>query len=120
MTALPGVYRPHAKARSFALSTDVLALAALALLFGGLVFAVWATWGDLGRDTGYDLVAGSRVAHGQLPYVDFVYYYGPLAPMLLGLAGWIGQVLSNPTDKAVIDRVRGQVKELGKSFPAPA
>ena len=27
----------------------------------------WDTWGDLGRDTGYDLVAGARVAHGQLP-----------------------------------------------------
>ena len=50
----------------------------------------WGAWGDLGQDTGYDLVAGSRVAHGQLPYVDFVYYYGPLAPFVLGLAAWIG------------------------------
>ena len=30
------------------------------------------------------------VAHGQLPYVDFVYYYGPLAPMSLGLAAVLG------------------------------
>ena len=90
MTALPGVYRPRTSARSLAVSTRVLPVAALTLLFGGLVFAVWGTWGDLGRDTGYDLVAGSRVAHGDLPYVDFVYYYGPLAPLALGLVGWIG------------------------------
>ena len=59
-------------------------------LFAVLTVLTWHTWGDLGRDTGYDLVAGARVAHGQLPYVDFVYYYGPLAPMLLGLAAAIG------------------------------
>src|SRR5204863_2359723 len=38
----------------------------------------------------YDLVAGARVAHGHLPYVDFFYYYGPLAPFLLGFAALIG------------------------------
>ena len=36
-------------------------------------------------DTGYDLVAGERVADGELPYGDFVYYYGPLAPCAAGL-----------------------------------
>jgi glycine hydroxymethyltransferase len=35
------------------------------------------------------------------------------------IAGWIGEVLANPADKAVLERVRGQAKELGKQFPAP-
>ena len=63
-------------------------------LLGGLctllVLLTWGTWGDVARDTGYDLVAGARVAHGELPYADFTYYYGPLAPALLGLASWLG------------------------------
>jgi 4-amino-4-deoxy-L-arabinose transferase-like glycosyltransferase len=50
----------------------------------------WGTWGGLGGDTGYDFVAATRTAHGELPYVDYTYYYGPLAPALLGLAAWIG------------------------------
>jgi glycine hydroxymethyltransferase len=36
------------------------------------------------------------------------------------IAGWIGEVLANPTDKAVLERVRGKAKELGQQFPAPA
>ena len=36
------------------------------------------------------------------------------------VAGWIGEVLSNPTDAAVQERVRGQVQEMGRQFPAPA
>jgi glycine hydroxymethyltransferase len=36
------------------------------------------------------------------------------------IAAWIGEVLSAPGDKAVAERVRGEVKELGQSFPAPA
>lgn len=36
------------------------------------------------------------------------------------IAGWIGEVLSSPTEKAVLERVRGKAKELGKQFPAPA
>ena len=75
--------------RQVALSAD--GAAAIALLALGIigVALTWNTWGDLGSDTGYDLVAASRVAHGQLPYIDFTYYYGPLAPMLLGLVGAI-------------------------------
>ena len=73
-----------------AVSSDVIAIAAVSTAFAVLAVLTWHAWGDLGRDTGYDLVAGARVAHGQLPYVDFVYYYGPLAPMLVGLAALIG------------------------------
>jgi glycine hydroxymethyltransferase len=36
------------------------------------------------------------------------------------IAGWIGQVLAAPTDKTLAERIRGQVRELGKQFPAPA
>jgi glycine hydroxymethyltransferase len=36
------------------------------------------------------------------------------------IAGWIGEVLANPEDQAVQERVRGQVRNLGKQFPAPA
>jgi glycine hydroxymethyltransferase len=35
------------------------------------------------------------------------------------IARWIGEVLGNPTDKAVQARVHGQVGEMCKQFPAP-
>jgi glycine hydroxymethyltransferase len=35
------------------------------------------------------------------------------------IAGWIGEVLTAPDDQTVARRVRGQVLELGKQFPAP-
>ena len=56
------------------------------------------TWGDLDSDTGYDVVAGSLVADGRLPYVDFVYYYGPLAPLLAGLVS----VVAGPGIGAIV------------------
>jgi hypothetical protein len=62
-----------------------------AAVIGGLVawtvviaVATWGTWGDLTMDTGYDLLAGARTAGGELPYGDFTYFYGPLAPLVLG------------------------------------
>jgi glycine hydroxymethyltransferase len=36
------------------------------------------------------------------------------------IAGWIGEVLSHPDEATIQSRVRGQVLELGKQFPAPA
>ncbi len=36
------------------------------------------------------------------------------------IAGWIGQVLSHPDDRSLHERIRGQVRELGRQFPAPA
>jgi glycine hydroxymethyltransferase len=36
------------------------------------------------------------------------------------IAGWIGQVLSAADDKALQEKIRGQARELGKQFPAPA
>jgi hypothetical protein len=69
---------------------DLAALGGLAAFTGALVAATWGTWGDLDSDTGYDMVAGARVADGELPYRDFTYYYGPLAPFLAGFAALAG------------------------------
>jgi hypothetical protein len=84
--------RPAARllAVRVALPADAVALVALTAFAGVLLGLCWGTWGDPGKDTGYDVVAGARVAQGDLPYVDFVYYYGPLAPLTLGLASWLG------------------------------
>jgi hypothetical protein len=82
--------RARAERIRVAASADVIALASVALLFALLSVLTWGTWGDLDSDTGYDVVAGMRVAHGELPYGDFTYYYGPLAPLATGLAAWIG------------------------------
>ena len=71
-------------------SADAMALGGLALFAFALMALTWRTWGDLNSDTGYDALAGMHVAHGQLPYADFVYYYGPLAPFLTGLAALVG------------------------------
>jgi hypothetical protein len=89
-TLVLGRGRSRAQTRAVVLSADGVALASLAILGVLLAALTWGTWGDIGRDTGYDLVAGSRVAHGQLPYADFPYYYGPIAPFVLGLAALIG------------------------------
>jgi glycine/serine hydroxymethyltransferase len=35
------------------------------------------------------------------------------------IAGWIAEVLANPDEASVQQRVRGQVLELCKQFPAP-
>ena len=72
------------------LSADELALVGLGAAGVVLLWVTWATWGDVGGDTGYDLVAASRVAHGQLPYADFTYHSGPLGPFLLGAFAFAG------------------------------
>lgn len=80
-----------ARTRVAAVGRDVLAsdrLVSLALLAWCVLLAAltWGSWGDLSVDTGYDVLAGVRVAHGELPYIDFIYYYGPAAPLVLGAA----------------------------------
>jgi glycine hydroxymethyltransferase len=45
---------------------------------------------------------------------------GMREPEMRTIAGWIGDVLAKPDDTALQQRVRGQVEELGKQFPAPA
>ena len=82
---------------SVAVNADLAALAGLSILCLALAALTWRAWGDLGQDTGYDLLAGIRTAHGQLPYVDYTYYYGPLGPAALGLAALIGGDGLGPT-----------------------
>jgi glycine hydroxymethyltransferase len=45
---------------------------------------------------------------------------GMREPEMRTIAGWIGQVLAHPDDKSLHERIGGQVRELGKQFPAPA
>jgi glycine hydroxymethyltransferase len=45
---------------------------------------------------------------------------GMREPEMRRIAGWIGEVLAAPEDATVRQRVRGQVDELCKHFPAPA
>jgi hypothetical protein len=73
-----------------AIGADTIAVGGLGAFVAGLLAATWGTWGDLDSDTGYDPVAGMRVADGELPYRDFTYYYGPLAPLASGLSATLG------------------------------
>jgi glycine hydroxymethyltransferase len=44
---------------------------------------------------------------------------GMCEPEMRAIAAWISEVLAAPEDQTVQRRVRGQVRELGKQFPAP-
>jgi glycine hydroxymethyltransferase len=44
---------------------------------------------------------------------------GMKEPEMRTIAGWMGQVLTSPTDEGLLKRTRQQVMELGKQFPAP-
>ncbi|WP_028065246.1 glycosyltransferase family 39 protein [Solirubrobacter soli] len=63
---------------------DAVVLSGLVIWTIALAALMWGTWGNPAMDTGYDLVAASRTAHGELPYVDYTYWYGPVSPFLLG------------------------------------
>jgi glycine hydroxymethyltransferase len=45
---------------------------------------------------------------------------GMREPEMRQIGAWIGEVLADPSAAAVQDRVRGQVRELCRQFPAPA
>ncbi len=45
---------------------------------------------------------------------------GMREPEMRAIAGWIGEVLAKPDDKATQEGVRGRVGELCQQFPAPA
>jgi hypothetical protein len=90
MSTAASVTKPRSTPLSVRIESDAVALGVVGIALLVLTVLAWGTWGDLGRDTGYDFVAAARVAHGSIPYVDFVYYYGPLAPFVLGLAALLG------------------------------
>ncbi len=45
---------------------------------------------------------------------------GMREPEMRQIAGWIGEVLKDPADAAAQEKVRAEVRELCKQFPAPA
>jgi glycine hydroxymethyltransferase len=45
---------------------------------------------------------------------------GMREPEMRTIAGWIGEALKAADDKSVLQRVRGQVRELCQQYPAPA
>ncbi len=76
-TSAPRVRRP---------SPDVLAVAALLVLFGILTALTWRKWGVPEIDAGAELTTADLVARGELPYDDVRYYYGPLGLYALAFA----------------------------------
>jgi glycine hydroxymethyltransferase len=44
---------------------------------------------------------------------------GMREPEMRAIAGWIGEVLANPTNVSIQERIRGRVRELCQQFPAP-
>lgn len=115
--------------RALPVSADVAATALLVGLCAVLTALTWKTWGDLGVDAGYDLLAASRIAHGELPYVDFIYFYGPLGVGVLALAAWVsgsvigaaiavGVVVATLIVIATYAVARTQVEPLGAALAA--
>lgn len=115
--------------RALPLSADAAAILLLIGLCAALTVTTWRTWGDIGVDAGYDLLAASRIADGELPYVDFVYYYGPLGVGALGLATWltgnaiasavaIGIVVATLIVVATYAVARTQVEPVGAALAA--
>jgi hypothetical protein len=107
---------------AIAARADVVALGSVAVLGVLLALLTWGTWGALGGDTGYDFVAAARTAHGDLPYVDYTYYYGPLAPAVLGLAAWIGGAGIGTfvaVGLAIAFATTGATYALARSFTSP-
>src|SRR5262245_30074703 len=45
---------------------------------------------------------------------------GMKEPEMRTIAGWIGKVLATPADQRVSEEIRGQARDLGHQFPAPA
>jgi hypothetical protein len=59
---------------------DVVAFAALAALYAGLLWYTWHRWGDVVVDCGRDAYLAMRVAGGDVLYRDITSQYPPLAP----------------------------------------
>lgn len=89
-TLAPPIGRERSVSLRVGAWTDALAVSGLVLMSALMVVLTWNTWGDPSSDTGYDLVAGARLADGELPYRDYLYYYGPLAPAVVAAAFVVG------------------------------
>jgi hypothetical protein len=64
--------------RTLARSADARAIGALGVLLALLVAITWHKWGAPEIDAGSELTTAAQVVHGNLPYDDVRYFYGPL------------------------------------------
>jgi hypothetical protein len=121
--------RLRAAGQSVPVGGDLAAVIGLGAFCAILTIVTWRTWGDIGSDLGYDLLAASRVADGELPYADFIYYYGPLSVGVLGLGAWltgtvlgaaigIGVMMATAIVLATYALARTQVGPLGAAIAA--
>jgi 4-amino-4-deoxy-L-arabinose transferase-like glycosyltransferase len=63
---------------ALARSADGIALAGLGLFIVLLAAISWRKWGTPEIDAGAELTTAAQALHGQLPYEDVRYFYGPL------------------------------------------
>jgi hypothetical protein len=56
------------------------ALFVLIAVWGALLYATWATWGDLTIDSGHEMYVPAMLASGKMLYRDVWFIYGPAAP----------------------------------------
>ena len=128
--------RTRSSVRDAISTPDVVAASSLALYVTALLALTWRTWGDLDSDTGYDIVAATRDRRRRVPYRDFIYYYGPLAPALgavdparrrvalstaavaLGLAGHDCDPRRDLRPRALVRRHRSAPPWRPRSLPA--
>ncbi|MBI5367786.1 MAG: hypothetical protein HZA54_12170 [Planctomycetes bacterium] len=71
---------PAARRREAALAVHFCLFAAAWL------FLHWNVQAAISQDHGRDLLCYARTAHGETPYLDFQWIYGPLAPYVYGAA----------------------------------
>ena len=56
------------------------ALFVLIAVWAALVYATWATWGDLTIDSGHEMYVPAMLSAGKMLYRDVWFMYGPAAP----------------------------------------
>lgn len=76
--------RPVREHAAVAITSERVAIVAVAVVGLVLLAFTWNRWGDLTMDTGFDMVAAGKVSHANAPYIDYNYYYGPLGVLVLG------------------------------------
>jgi hypothetical protein len=122
LDAVQADIRLRASRLTFASTADIAAVVGLAAMVVVLAARTWETWGDLGVDTGYDVLAANRLAHGEWPYADFIYYYGPIGPALLAIAMLAFGAGLGPTigvGVAIAVTIVGATYLLGRSLSSP-
>ena len=75
--------------RSRTIGGDPAVIAGLAAIFVLLAAVTWRKWGIPEVDAGAELSTADLVAHGDVPYSDVRYFYGPLGLYSLSGAFWL-------------------------------